>query len=81
MNDSDWNIRREGRSWDGDEAHERYELTPEKLEMFEGKLLWEDEERVKLLGLLLENLGADRAIRLGDPDVWRAAIKALEASR
>jgi hypothetical protein len=47
--------------------------------MIEGRILWDDDERVKLLGLLLENLGADRAVRLGDPAVWRAAVEALGA--
>ena len=78
MRDSDWDIRREGRAW-GDEARQRWEMTPEKMEMFEGKLLWFDEDRVKLLGLLLENVGADRAVRLGNPNVWRAAVRSLDA--
>jgi hypothetical protein len=79
MRDSDWDIRREGRAWEGDEAMQRYELTPEKIEMVKGKLLWDDEDRVKMLGLLLENVGADRAVRLGNPDVWRAAVRTLDA--
>ena len=78
MRDSDWDIRREGRAWEGDEAMQRYELTPEKIEMVKGKLLWDDEDRVKMLGLLLENVGADRAVRLGNPDVWRAAVHNLD---
>jgi hypothetical protein len=72
-----WNIRREGRAWAGAEAMERYALTPEQLEMIDGKLLWSDADRLLLLGLLLENVGADRAVRLGNPDVWRAAIRDL----
>jgi hypothetical protein len=79
MRDSDWDIRREGRAWDGDEAMQRYNLTPEKIEMVRGKLLWDDEDRIKLLGLLLENVGADRAVRLGNPEVWRAAARTLDA--
>jgi hypothetical protein len=46
--------------------------------MMDGKLLWDDEDRVKLLGLLLENVGADRAVRLGNAAVWRAAVAALD---
>ena len=80
MRDADWDIRREGRAWARDEAMQRYELTPEKMEMVKGKLLWGEEERLRLLGLLLENVGADRAVRLGNPDVWRAAVRSLEAS-
>jgi len=77
MSDSAWDIRGQGRAWKGDEARQRYELTPEKLEMISGKLLWDEEDRVRLLGLLLENVGADRAVRLGDPAVWRAAVDGL----
>lgn len=73
-----WDIRPEGRAWTGDEAMARYALTPEKIEMVEGRLLWDDEERLALLGLLLENVGADAAVRLGDPAVWRNAIAGLK---
>jgi hypothetical protein len=71
-----WDIRREPRAW-GSEALQRYELTPEKIELIDGKLLWDDEERLMLLGLLLENLGLDAAVRLGEPAVWRAAVADL----
>jgi hypothetical protein len=57
---------------------DRYALTPEKLEMIDGKLLHDDEERLNLLALLLENVGADAAVRLGDPAVWRGAVARLE---
>lgn len=75
-----WDIRRTGRAW-GDEAGGRYQLTPEKFEMYKGKLFWSDEERLLLLGLLLENLGADAAVRLGDQRVWRAAVASLPGDR
>lgn len=57
---------------------QRYELTPEKLEMVRGKVLWSDEERVTLLGLLLKNVGADRVVRLGNAQVWRDAVAGLD---
>jgi hypothetical protein len=72
-----WDIRNEGRAWQGDEAWERFELTPEKIEMIDGRILWCDKDRENLLGLLLENLGADRAVQLGDPEVWRQAVAKL----
>jgi hypothetical protein len=75
--DVNWDIRREGRAWMGDEAMQRYNLTPEKFEMYQGKLFWSDEDRVNMLGLMLENVGADQAVRLGDPAVWRASVAAL----
>jgi len=70
-----WDIRREGRRWSGDEAMARFGLTPEKFEMWDGKLFLSYMERVTLLALLLENVGADRAVHLGSPDVWRQAIR------
>ena len=72
-----WNIGRQGRAWSGDEARERWELTPEKFEMDRGKLFWDETQRLTLLALLLENVGVDQAIRLGDPEVWRAAVREL----
>ena len=77
MNAMPWNIRREGHAW-GDEALSRYSLTPEKIEMVGGKLLWSDEERLTLVALLLENVGVDKAVRLGDPAVWREAVDTLK---
>ena len=43
----------------------------------QGKLLSTEEDRETLLALLLANVGADRAVRLGDPEVWRAAVAKL----
>ncbi len=73
----DWDIQLEGRAWVGEEAMARYQLTPEKFEMYKGKLFWDDEERMALLGCLLENLGAARAVSLGDPEVGREAVAKL----
>ena len=73
-----WDIQLEGRAWGEDEARARWELTPEKVEMYEGKLFWSDEQRIDLLGLLLENIGALEVVRLGDPAVWREAVRRLE---
>jgi hypothetical protein len=73
----DWRINRDGRAWSVEEVRSRKELRPEKLEIWEGKLLMDDEQRIDLLGLLLENVGADQAVRLGNPAVWRDAIQQL----
>ena len=74
----EWNVQREGRRWHGQESRQRFELTPGKIEMIEGRLFWSEEERLTMLALLLENVGADAAVRIGSPDVWRAAITALK---
>ena len=58
----------------------RYYLVPEKTEMVEGKLFWSEENRLTMLALLLENVGTAQAVRIGDPDVWRAAVANLPAS-
>jgi hypothetical protein len=81
MPEIQWDIRREGRAWRGEEAWARYDLTPEKIEMKEGKLFWWEEVRLMMLGLLLENIGVDRAVRLGNAELWREAIAELESSR
>lgn len=73
-----WDIRNKGR-WKGDEAWDRFQLTPEKIEPINGKLLWSNKDREMLLGPLLENVGADRAVQLGDPDVWRRAVAKLSS--
>jgi len=46
--------------------------------MVDGKLLWDDEQRLLLLALLLENVGVNVAVRLGNPNVWHAAVERLE---
>ena len=81
MRDSDWIIGREGRAWTGDEFPSRIDLLPEKLEVYRGRLLWSEDERIQLLGLLLENVGVDRVVRLGDSAVWRAAIADLSSTK
>jgi hypothetical protein len=74
---TDWNIQNQGHRWVGGEARERYDRTPGKIEMIDGKLFWSEEDRLNMLGLLLELVGADRAVQLGDPEVWRKAVAKL----
>lgn len=73
-----WDIRREGRAWKAGEAHSRHDLIPGKMEMIDGKLFWTDDDRVTMLGLMLENVGIDKAIRLGNANAWRRAISELD---
>ena len=61
-----------------DEAPGRWELAPEKFEMYAGKLFWDEAQRLTLLALLLENVGVDQAVRVGDAEVWRTAVRELE---
>ena len=71
----DFNIQRQGRKWSREEVKEKYhELCPEKIELIEGKMFWTDEQRLNMLALLLENVGMDAAVRLGDPALWKQAI-------
>src|SRR5947209_6006261 len=73
----DWDIRRQGRPWRGKHCRARYGLAPEKIELIEGKIFWTERDRIVMLGLLLENVGVDKVVRLGDPAVWREAIEQL----
>lgn len=77
MADIQWDIRRQGRAWSEVEIEDRYFTAPEKLELVFGKLYDYDEERLHMLGCLLENIGADAAVQLGDPQVWRDAVANL----
>jgi hypothetical protein len=69
-----WNICAEGRAWGPDEAIARYYMKPRKIELVAGKLLDCAEDRETLLCVLLENVGADRAVQFGDPRIWRDAV-------
>jgi hypothetical protein len=70
-----FDIQRQGRKWTRSEIKQKYyELCPEKIELIEGKMFWTDEQRLNMLGLLLENIGMDAAVRLGDPALWKQAI-------
>ena len=57
----------------------RYRLSPEKIELIRGQLFCDDDERLRMLGLLLENVGVNAVVRLGDPQVWRDAVAELWA--
>jgi hypothetical protein len=58
-----WDIHLEGRTWSRKEFDERWPLTPEKFELHDGKMFWLEEERIiHLLGMLLEQVGAEKAI-------------------
>ena len=80
MEDIQWDLRPEGRAWQGPEALARYQMTPEKIEMIGGKLFWSEEQRLTMLALLLENVGVDQAVRIGNPLVWHTALAKLSAS-
>ena len=53
-------------------------MSPEKIELIEGKLFWSEDDRLTMLALLLENVGIDKAVRLGNPQIWREAIALLD---
>lgn len=76
MDPSEWDIRREGRRWSKEEFMRRLYQAPEKIE-FAGGIFSSDEERFTVLAMLLENIGIDQAVRLGNPADWRAAIADL----
>ncbi len=73
----EWDIRREGRRWTSEEFERRIYQAPEKIE-FVGGIFTDEEERLTVLAMLLENLGIDRAVSLGNPADWKAAIAELE---
>ena len=71
-------IRREGRKLTAAEFSKRCVQLPEKLELLDGVLYGSTEDCVAMLAFLLENVGVDRVVRIGDPAVWRAAVAELD---
>lgn len=69
------NIQRQGRKWSRAEIEQKYlKMCPEKIELVKGKMFWSDEDRLNMLAFLLENVGMDAAVALGDPALWKQAI-------
>jgi hypothetical protein len=77
MRYTDFQIGNEGRRWTGPEWRARLAGAPEKMELYDGWLYGEEEERLYMLAALLEQVGADKAVQLGDPEVWRRAVAKL----
>ena len=74
----EWDIRREGRVWNHDEFERRIYQAPEKIEYTGGIFTYED-ERLTVLAMLLENLGIDKAVQLGNLEDWKSAIAERES--
>ena len=73
-----WDIRREGREWKGEEFDKRIYQAPEKIE-YVGGIFIDERQRLTVLAMLLENLGIDKAVQLGNLQDWKAAIAELES--
>jgi len=78
MTQSSYNVTLEGRAWSSDEARARHDELPFKPELIRGKLYWTESERLTMLAALLEHCGAAAAVRIGNAEVWREAIRALD---
>lgn len=75
-----WDIHREGRAWTNDEFGPRADRLVElKFEISRGRLFWSEETRRMVLAMLLENVGMDAAVRMGDPARWKEAIDSVLA--
>ncbi|HEY0319759.1 MAG TPA: hypothetical protein VGC66_02190 [Pyrinomonadaceae bacterium] len=74
---NEWDIRRKGRQWTSEEFDRRIYQAPEKIE-FRGGIFVSDDERLTVLAMLLENLGIDKVVRLGNPEEWKSAVAELE---
>jgi hypothetical protein len=74
---AEWKIGREGREWRGEEFDRRIYQAPEKIE-FRGGIFIYEYERLTVLAMLLENLGIDKAVRLGNPKDWKDALADMD---
>ena len=77
MKPIEWDIRRGGRRWSHKEFDQRLYQAPEKIEFVNG-IFASEQERLNVLGMLLENLGIDKVVRFGKLEDWKAAIADLE---
>jgi hypothetical protein len=77
MRPIEWDIRREGRPWSDEEFEQRLDQAPEKIEFVDGTFA-SDLKRNIVLGMPLEDLGIDRAVRFGRLEDREAAIEDLE---
>jgi hypothetical protein len=74
---AEWNIGREGREWRGEEFDKRIYQAPEKIE-YKGGIFVDERERLTVLAMLLENLGINKAVRLGNSKDWKDAVAELD---
>jgi hypothetical protein len=73
-----WDFRAEGYGWD-ENTWARIKLIEEfKLEVIDGKLMYDDTMRLLLMGLPIENVGLDKLVRLGDPEALKKAVGKLD---
>ena len=77
FDETEWDIRREGWEWRGDVFDDRIYKAPRKIE-FRGGIFMNEADRLTVLAMLLENLGIDKAVRLGNSMDWRAALADLD---
>jgi hypothetical protein len=63
--------------WSHEEFERRIYQAPEKIE-FTGGIFTYEEDRLTVLAMLLENLGIDKAVQLGNPEDWKAAISEID---
>ena len=74
---AEWRIERRGREWKGEEFDKRIYQAPERIE-YVGGIFINERQRPTVLAMLLENLGIDKAVQLGNLEDWKAAIAELE---
>ena len=77
MKTMDWDIRRDGRPWLHELSVRRVYKVPEEIEFVDG-IFASEQERLIVMGMLLESLGINRVVRFGKLEDWKAAIADLE---
>ena len=77
-----WRIEAEPVMLTPEEFWARYDHLnmPEKFESSKGMLFWSEEQRLHVLGMLLESIGLRRALALCSPEAIRAASTNSESS-
>jgi hypothetical protein len=56
----------------------RLDFTPDHFEVIDGEMLCSETHRINLLGVVLEQVGIDTALRLAPKELWREARDAYD---
>lgn len=74
----EFDIRTVGRHWTDEEMASLHDDLPGRLEILNGLLCFDEDQRLLLLGALLEHVGTERAVRVGPLSAWKAAVAQRE---
>ena len=71
----DWPIERRSKSFSGDAFTEMVERFPARVDCCDGMIGPDHERRMLMLAMLIENVGVDEVIKIGNAELWLEAAQ------